>query len=137
MKISVISRPRMQFTHDHEWIDFNGTVGFVGASIFKLKGIEKVDNIKWYNRKGTIEKGTLIAEICSDNNVIPIHAPVKCKFLGQNQKLNDNLNLILESPQDNGWMFFITPSKFLNHDPLLSMEEYQQFIRTKEACSAQ
>jgi len=137
MKISVISRPRMQFTHDHEWIDFNGTVGFVGASIFKLKGIEKVDNIKWYNRKGTIEKGTLIAEIRSDDNVIPIHAPVKCKFLGQNQKLNDNLNLILESPQDNGWMFFITPSKFLNNDPLLSMEEYQQFIRTKEAYSGQ
>jgi hypothetical protein len=47
---------------------------FVGASIFKLKDIEKVDNIKWYNRKGTIEKGTLIAEIRSDNNVIPIHS---------------------------------------------------------------
>lgn len=126
--MSVISRPGMQFTHDHEWIDYNGSVGFVGASIFKLKGIEKVDNIRWYHRKGIIEKGTLIAEIHSEEVIIPIHAPVKCKFLGQNQKLNENLNLILESPQDGGWVFFITPSKFLNHEPLLSAEEYQKLI---------
>lgn len=137
MKVSVISRPRMQFTHDHEWIDYNGTVGFVGVSIFILKGIENIDSIKWYNRKGTIEKGTLIAEIHSEDVVIPIHAPVKCKFLGQNKKLNDNLNLILESPQDNGWMFFITPSKFLNHERLLSLEEYQKLVSTKEVHGAQ
>lgn len=137
MKVSVISRPRIQFTDDHEWIDYNGTVGFVGASIFKLKGIKKIDNIKWYHRKGTIEKGTLIAEIHSDDVIIPIHAPVKCKFLGQNQKLINNLNLILESPQDNGWMFFVTPSKFLNHEPLLSPEEYQKLIGTKKVYGAQ
>jgi Glycine cleavage system H protein (lipoate-binding) len=127
----------MQFTHEHEWIDYNGTVGFVGASKFKLKGIEKIDSIKWYHRKGTIEKGTLIAEIHAEDAVIPIHAPVKCKFLGQNQKLNENLNLILESPQDSGWVFFVTPSKFLNNDTLLSAEEYQKLISTSEVFSDQ
>lgn len=132
MKETTISRPMMHYTVEHEWIDYNGTVGFVGISAFKLKGIKKIDNIKWYRYKGAIEKGTLIAELHSEDYIIPIHAPVNCKFLGANQKLNGNLNLILESPQDRGWVFFITPLKFSGQEPLLSREDYQKHIRLKK-----
>jgi|SRR5690606_26976375 len=128
MKVTTISRPRIHFTSEHEWIDYNGTVAFVGVSAFKLKGIKKIDAIKWHQRKGTIEKGTLIAELHSEDYIIPIHTPVTCKFLGPNQKLNGNYNLILESPQDSGWVFFISPVKFAGQEPLLSPEAYQKHI---------
>lgn len=133
MKISTISRPRINFTNNHEWIDLNGSVGFVGVSAHRLKGIKNIVNIIWHNPKGIIDKGTLIAEIHTTDQVIPIHAPLGCKYLGQNQKLSGNLNLILESPQDNGWVFFVTPMKFHNQDPLLSLENYQKLIRSKIA----
>lgn len=130
MKISTISRPRINFTNNHEWIDFNGTVGFVGISAHRLKGIENIVNITWHNPKGIIDKGTTIAEIHTTDQIIPIQAPLSCKYLGQNQKLSGNLNLILESPQDNGWIFFVTFLKFYNQTPLLSPESYQKLIRT-------
>lgn len=129
MRISTVSRPGMHFTKDHEWIDYNGSVGFVGISAFKLKDISKIESIKWYNRKGLIEKGTLIAEIHAENAIIPVCTPVSCKFLGPNQKLSTHLDLILESPQDRGWVFFISPLKFLQKQPLLSMEDYQKITR--------
>jgi glycine cleavage system H protein len=122
----------MQFTDDHEWIDLNGTVGFVGVSAFKLTGLKKIDKIIWHTRKGTIESGTLIAEIRAGEYSIPVHAPVSCKFLGPNPKLDDNLNLIIESPQDKGWVFFVTPLKFSNRGPLLSRDDYQKRIRYKQ-----
>lgn len=132
MKVSTISRPGMQFTPEHEWMDINGTVGFVGISAFKLKGIKVIDDIKWRHFKGHIKKGTLIAEIFAGGKVIPIHAPVNCNYLGQNKHLSGNLNLVLESPQDRGWLFFISPLKFLNHGPLLSQDEYRELIRTEK-----
>jgi glycine cleavage system H protein len=129
MKISTISRPRINFTDNHEWIDINGTVGFVGLSAHRLKGIKNIVNVKWYNPKGIIDKGSIIAEIHTADQIIPIHAPVSCKYLGRNQKLSGNLNLILESPQDNGWIFFVTPLKLGREVSLLSTETYQKLIR--------
>ncbi|KAA2239948.1 hypothetical protein F0L74_27590 [Chitinophaga agrisoli] len=130
MKISTTSRSRMHFTSDHEWIDFNGTVGFVGISAFKLKGIKKIDSIKWHRQRGTVNKGVLVAELLSEDYNIPIHAPVSCVILGPNPKLAGYLDLILESPQDNGWVFFLTPLQFSNkQEPLLSPEEYQKLTR--------
>jgi glycine cleavage system H protein len=129
MKISTVSRPAMHFTNEHEWIDYNGTVGFVGVSAFKLRNTSKIDRIKWYNRKGMLEKGTLIAEIHTGDVIIPIHTPVSCKFLGPNQKLSAHPDLILESPQDRGWVFFISPLKFLRQQPLLSLEDYQKWVK--------
>lgn len=119
----------MHFTSDHEWIDINGTVGFVGVSAFKLKGIKKIDSIKWSRYKGPIEQGALIAEIHSEDYIIPIHAPVTCKFLGANNQLDGNLDLILQSPQDRGWVFFVTPLRALNQVQLLAPEDYQKLIR--------
>ncbi|MDR6571092.1 glycine cleavage system H protein [Chitinophaga ginsengisegetis] len=133
MKISTISRPRINFTDNHEWIDLNGSVGFVGVSAHRLKGIKNIVNIIWHNPKGIIEKGAIIAEIHTADQIIPVHAPVGCKYLGRNQKLSGNLNLVLESPQDNGWIFFVTPLKFYNQESLLSPENYQKLIRSKVA----
>jgi glycine cleavage system H protein len=133
MKISTTSRPRIHFTSDHEWVDFNGTVGFVGLSAFKLKGIKKIDGIKWHRQRGTVSKGILVAELLIAGYSIPVHAPVSCVILGPNPKLAGNLDLILESSQDNGWIFFITPLKFgSTPEPLLSPEEYQKLTRAME-----
>lgn len=131
MKVSTISRPRINFTISHEWIDINGTVGFIGVSAHKLKKVENIIDIKWYNYKGIIEKGVLVAEIHSVDRIIPVHAPLNCKFLGRNPKLAGNLNLILESPQDNGWVFFATPLKFYSQEPLLSPENYQKLVQSQ------
>ena len=130
MKIFTTSRPRIQFTNDHEWVDFNGSVGFVGISAFKVKGIKKIDRIIWHKQRGTVNKGILVAELLAADHLIPIHAPVSGEILGSNQKLGRDLDLILKSPQDNGWVFFITKLKFGNSLPgLLSLDEYQKLTR--------
>ena len=129
MKKSTLSRPRINFTPNHEWIDVNGSVGFVGVSAFRLRNIENIIKVNWCNPKGIIDRGAVVAEIHTPSEIIPILAPIPCKYLGQNQQLSGNLNLILGSPQDKGWVFFITPLKFHNQDPPLSPENYRKLIR--------
>jgi len=114
-------------------VDFNGTVGFVGVSAFKLSGISKIDRIQWSRHKGTFERGALVASIITGEDEIPVHAPVTCKVLGPNAKLQDNLELVLRSPEDQGWLFFITPMKFQDKsmDELLPPDDYKKIIRKK------
>lgn len=135
MKKSPVTRPGIHFTKDHAWIDVNGTVGFVGVSHFKLSGLQKIDAIRWTRSNGTLMKGTLVASIHAGDEIIPIHAPLNCKFLGPNAKLKQNPNIILESPQDQGWLFFVQPLKFLNSDKaeLLAPEEYQKMVKRPKA----
>lgn len=134
MNISTNTRPRIHFTKDHEWVDFNGTVGFVGVSAFKLSGISKIDRIQWSKHKGTFERGTLVASIIAGENEILVHAPVTCKVLGPNSKLQGNFELMLKSPEDQGWLFFITPLKFQDKsmDQLLQPDDYKKIIKQKK-----
>lgn len=126
MKIPTLARLKMHFTCAHEWINYNGTIGYVGISAFKLKGVEKIESIKWHRQRGTVAQGILVAEIYTENYTIPVHAPISCVILGPNPKFSGNPDLILESPEENGWVFFLTPLKFGNEDPLLSPVEYQK-----------
>lgn len=126
MKIPTLSRPKMHFTSDHEWINYNGTIGYVGISTFKLKGVEKIESIKWHRQHGTVAQGVLVAEIYTENHNIAIHAPISCVILGPNPKFSSNLDLILESPEDNGWVFFLTSLNFGDEAALLSPVEYQK-----------
>jgi len=124
MRVKSISRSRIHFTKEHEWIDFNGTVGFVGLSAFKLLNIKNISKLTWHYNKGTIEMGSLIAKVYSEDEIISVHAPVSCKFLGVNQKLTNNLNLVIQSPQDQGWLFFITPTKLNEKECLMVPGDY-------------
>ena len=131
MRISTISRPRMQFTDSHAWIDLNGSVGFVGVSAHRLQGIEKILHVKWCCRKGTIEQGVLVAEVTTSNAVIPVYAPVACRFLGANHQVENNPDLMLQSPHDKGWLFFVSPLKAPGQVKLLSPGDYQKLVQEK------
>lgn len=132
MKISTVSRARIHFTTEHAWIDFNGTVGFVGVSAFGLCGVEKIDGIRWRPPAGMVEAGTLIAEVMAGERVIPVHSPVKGRFLGKNPKLGECCSVVIESPEDKGWLFLMAPSVFGRKDEgLLKPEDYRKLIRIK------
>ena len=124
MKIKSISRSQIHFTNEHEWVDFNSTVAFVGPSAFGLLHIKDISKITWHHKKGSLEKGSLIAMLYSNEEVISVHAPVSCRFLGVNQKLINNLKLVLQNPQDQGWLFFIAPTRIKEKEDLMIPPDY-------------
>ena len=105
----------------------------MGVSAFRLQGAGEVRSIRWVCRKGNIRQDELVAEIETDNGWIPVYAPVCCKFLGVNNQLAGNQALILESPQDRGWLFFASPLKSPGQLALLSPDEYRKFTQAQTA----
>jgi glycine cleavage system H lipoate-binding protein len=94
--------------------------------------VEKIDGIRWRPPAGMVEAGTLIAEVMAGERVIPVHSPVKGRFLGKNPKLGECCSVVIESPEDKGWLFLMAPSVFGRKDEgLLKPEDYRKLIRIK------
>ena len=77
----------LYFTKDHEWIDFQGTVAYVGICSFKLIGFREVQQIIFHGSTGFRKKGEVIASVQYNDYRIEAHMPVDGKVVEVNEVL--------------------------------------------------
>jgi glycine cleavage system H protein len=122
------SKPVMRnlyYTNDHEWIDFQGSVAYIGVCQFKLSGIKEIQQIVFAENSDLRKQGEIIASIHFDDYQIPVHMPVEGKIITINDLLlTDNKNLLIQQPENNGWIALAVPGQLNNKRGLLSPEEY-------------
>jgi len=116
----------LYYTHDHEWIDFQGPVAHVGVCAFKLTGIKQIRQVEFKQGRDLKKAGEILAIIHSGEYKIPIHMPVDGEILSYNEELSsDKQNILLEQPERSRWVAFIVPSVPHEQNGLLSPEQYQ------------
>ena len=116
----------LYYTHDHEWVDFRGSVAYVGVCAFKLKGIKHVQQIEFEINNGFKKCGEVLATVLSEDYSIPIHMPVEGKILNLNELLlKDGYDILLQQPEQNGWVALIVPSSPYDRYGLLMPEQYK------------
>ncbi|MBS1918171.1 MAG: hypothetical protein JST87_18015 [Bacteroidetes bacterium] len=115
----------LYYTNDHEWIDFQGAVAFVGICRFKLTGFRKIQKIQCCE-PSIIQRDKIIARIFSNEFEIKVHMPVAGKILTFNDIFHDDQNLdqLLRYPEDTGWLFKIAPLQPYERKDLLSPALY-------------
>jgi glycine cleavage system H protein len=121
------------YTRDHEWIEFRGTVAYAGICGFKLKGINNIQRIKFGEINGFKEQGELVVTVYYDDYEIPFHMPVHGRVVNFNEMLLSNNNLLLEQPEDNGWIAFIVPAQPYERKGLLLPQQYRMNGKGKYA----
>jgi len=116
----------LYYTNDHEWINFQGPVAYVGVCAFKLTGIRRIRQVEFEQGSGQKKAGEILVIIHSEEYKIPIHMPVDGEILSYNERLSDDSqNMLLEQPEKDRWVAFIVPSTFHGREGLLSPERYQ------------
>ena len=119
----------LYYTDDHDWIDFQGSVAYVGVGRFKLKGIKEIHKVDVSVNAGLQRKGERIATIRFEDHQIPVHIPVDGKVIIFNDLLlGSQYNVILEEPENNGWIALIVPNELYERKGLLHPEEYKRLI---------
>ena len=114
------------YTNDHEWIDFQGSVAYVGICFFKLTGIKDIHRIIFTEYPDLVDQGEAIASIQYDDYRILVHMPVVGKIIGFNDLLlTDDKNILLLQPENNGWIALIVPDQQKEKTGLLSPEDYR------------
>lgn len=119
------------YTKDHEWIEYNGQVAYVGVCDFKLIGLKKIQKIEYGDLSGILQQGHVLATIFSDEYRIMMHMPVTGKIIEYNLKLLTEPEMILKQAQKGGWIAKINPSSPYNRNGLLQPEQYQLSIKGK------
>lgn len=115
----------LYYTCDHEWVNFHGSLAYVGVCAFKLTGIKRIQRVVFESSKGPQKKGDLLATFFSEEYKIPVHMPVDGEVLGYNEDLlGDRRDIVLQQPEKNGWVAFIFPSARHERNGLLLPEQY-------------
>ena len=131
MQLSNISRPtflqsHFYYTDDHEWIDFQGSVAYIGVCKFKLTGFYQIHKTAFKSTVDLYKKGDVIGSLTYNDYTIDVHMPVDGRIKRINEALlSGDKNILIEQSENNGWVAQIIPS--YPHDPhgLLSAELYR------------
>jgi glycine cleavage system H protein len=120
----------LYYTNGHEWIDFQGSVAYIGAAVFKLKKIPAVEQLQFAENEGFARQGEILVRIECDGSSIPVFMPVDGKIISINEiLLEGNHQLLIEHPENKGWLALIVPSKPYERKGLMQPEQYKQFVK--------
>lgn len=116
----------LYYTKDHAWIDFQGSVAYIGITRFKLTGIEEIQDVEYLGSAGYKKQGELLAVIKFDEYLIEAHMPVDGMVVRMNEALLcGDRSLLLQQPEDRGWIAFIAPARPYERLNLLISKQYQ------------
>jgi glycine cleavage system H protein len=111
MNVERTKKKDLYYTGDHEWIDYQGSVAYMGICLFKLIGFKQVQEIRFNDPSGFKKKGEVIASLKYNDYNISVHMPVDGKILQVNEKLqNGNPNFLLDCAESSGWIALIAPT---------------------------
>lgn len=130
MNVVKSTKRDLYYSNDHEWIDFQGSVAYIGVCAFKMKGIKTVQQIVLQEGSTVKHQGELVAIIHCEEYRIDVHMPVTGRIISTNEALfNQERQLLLQEPEDAGWIALIVPVIPFNRMDLLSTEQYKQSIK--------
>lgn len=126
METHNLIKRNIYYTNDHEWIDFQGSVAYVGICRFKLSGFKEIHKIEFSELSDLIKPGEVISSIQFDDYQIQVHMPVAGKIISINDLLlTEERNVLLQQPENNGWIALVVPSVPDDKTGLLSSEDYK------------
>lgn len=99
------------YAESHEWLHVedtpSGKVGTVGITAFAIEELSDIVFMNLPEVGATVVAGGEFGEIESVKAVSDLYAPVSGKVVDVNTSLPDNLEVLNESPYEQGWMIKI------------------------------
>ena len=115
------------YTASHEWIKDLGNGTFrIGITDHAQKELTDLVYVELPNLDDDFEASSAMAVVESVKAASDIYAPLNGKVVEINSSLEDNPELINESPYDLGWLLVLQSSD--NLDNLLTSDQYRDTI---------
>ncbi len=116
------------YTDEHDWVEFSGTVAYIGVSGFKLTGIEKIKSVEFIVDSAYVENNELLGYLHADDYKIPFNMPFDGKILEHNEKYINAAEKFIEVDGDSMWLIKVAPRAPYSREGLTMTEQYLQKI---------
>ena len=118
----------LKYTKDHEWVLINGDELVCGITEFAQRELGDIVYVDIDTEGETVEKENIFGTIEAVKTVSDLFMPISGTVSEKNNKLEDNPQLINESPYEEGWIIKIQDANLDQLNDLLSAEEYKKEI---------
>ena len=117
-------RENLKYTKDHEWISIDGDIATVGITDFAQSELGDIVYVEVDTIDESLNKDDVFGTVEAVKTVSDLFIPVSGEILEFNESLNDNPELINESPYDEGW---IIKMKVENSDQLSELLDSKSY----------
>ena len=119
-------RENLKYTKDHEWISIDGDIATVGITDFAQSELGDIVYVEVDTFNENLSKDDVFGTVEAVKTVSDLFIPVSGEILEFNESLNDNPELINESPYDEGWIIKMKVEDSDQLSELLDSKSYSE-----------
>ena len=119
----------MKFTDDHEWIRIDNNIVTIGITDFAQLELGDIIYVEFPDVKTKFTNKDSIGTLEAVKTVADIFAPLSGCITEINEDLENNPELINESPYENGWIIKMKINNKEDYEKLLNAEEYEKLTK--------
>ena len=121
-------KENLSYTNDHEWIKIDGNTALVGITDFAQSELGDIVFIEVETIGEDLNKNEVFGTVEAVKTVSDLFIPVSGKVLEFNSALEDNPELVNESPYEEGWIVMMEISNLDEISDLLDSKAYKSLI---------
>jgi glycine cleavage system H protein len=121
-------RENLKYTKDHEWISIDGDIATVGITDFAQSELGDIVYVEVDTLDENLNKDDVFGTVEAVKTVSDLFIPVSGEILEFNESLNDNPELINQSPYDEGWIIKMKIEDSGQLRELLDAKSYSEII---------
>jgi len=119
-------RENLKYTKDHEWISIDGDIATVGITDFAQSELGDIVYVEVDTIDESLIKDDVFGTVEAVKTVSDLFIPVSGEILEFNESLNDNPELINDSPYDEGWIIKMKVENLDQLSELLDSKSYSE-----------
>ena len=119
----------IKFTDDHEWIKIDDNIVTIGITDFAQSELGDIIYVEFPDIGTKFDNKDSIGTLEAVKTVADIFAPLSGFITEINESLEDNPELINESPYENGWIIKMKIEDIEDYGKLLNADEYKKLTK--------
>lgn len=118
----------LKYTNEHEWLREEGGVFTVGITAHAAEQLGDVTYVELPEVDRAVEQGEEVATVESVKAASDIYAPISGTVSEINPALEEQPELVNDSPYDNGWFFKLKECDLSSSADLMDAKAYAAFV---------
>ena len=117
----------LQYTKNHEWVLIEGNIATIGITDYAQKELGDIVYVDVDCLERQLNADDVFGSVEAVKTVSDLYMPVSGKIIEVNDALDNNPDLLNQSPYNDGWIIKVQIND-ANNNELLNSDQYKSLI---------
>jgi glycine cleavage system H protein len=123
---------KLRYTREHEWVLLENDTALVGITDYAQQHLGDVVFVELPEIGTELKKGEAFCVVESVKAASDVYAPLSGEVLDINEELEEQPEILNQSPYEKGWIVKIRVVASTEYDDLMKVEDYEKFTESEE-----